>query len=393
MGSTTNEEAGSMRARTAGVLLVVAGIVLAASFAGADEQPAPYLLDAEDVLSVVVVNHPELSVDALMVLSDGTIDYPLVGKVAARGLTPDQLQDRIAEGLRKELKNPKVTVAVKIPRPRRVYVNGEVGKAGIVEWKPGWRISEAIAAAGGLVARPDLAEAKIFRVGHDPIVVDLAAVYVQAEPGANVPVLVEDSITVYSRTLRIYVTGQVRQPGYFYIPIGTGIREAIATAGGLSEKAAPTRAYIQRGTQQIPVDLHRLIEQADASADVPLQANDVLHVPEARDFIAVFGHVTNPGYYPLNEVDRLTVARAIGVAGGSDANAKLTDVILVRAEQGATKTQTVNVRAILEQGQVQRDIVLKPGDIIVVSGKERKTTRNILSQLYGLGALRVLIGF
>jgi len=387
--------AGPMIVRTTRIALIVTAVGLALLCAAASAQQAaePYLLGAEDVLQVVVVDHPELSVDALPVLSDGTVDYPLAGRIAAAGLTPDQLQAKIVEGLKKELKNPKVTVLVKVPRPRRVYVNGEVGKPGIVEWKPGWRITEAIAAAGGIVGRPDLAEAKIFRVGQDPIVVDLTAVYVRAEAAANALVLPEDSITVSSRTYRIYVNGQVKQPGPYEVPIGEGVRQAVAMAGGLTDKAAPTRAYVQRGEQQMPVDLHRLMEKGDTTADFPVKAGDVLHVPEGRDFVAVFGHVTNPGYYPLNEVDKLTVARAIGVAGGSDKDAKLTEVILVRGEQGATRTQVVNVRAILETGQVQRDVVLRPGDIVVVSGKTRKTTRNILSELYGVGALRALLAF
>jgi len=382
-----------MRERGMRIAAIMITAALLSAGAAAQQAAEPYLLAAEDVLQVVVVDHPELSMDALPVLSDGTVDYPLSGRIMAAGLTPDQLQAKITESLRKELKNPKVTVLVKIPRPRRVYVNGQVGKPGIVEWKPGWRISEAIAAAGGILVRPELAEAKIFRVGQNTVVVDLTALYVRAEAEANVPVLPEDSITVSSRTYRVYVNGQVKLPGPYEVPIGEGVWQAIAMAGGLGDKAASTRAYIQRGEQQIPVDLHDLMEKANVTADFPLKAGDVLYVPEARDFVAVFGHVTTPGYYPLNEVDKLTVARAIGVAGGSDKDAKLTDVLLVRAEQGATKTQVVNVRAVLEKGEVQRDVVLRPGDIVVVSGKTRQTTRNILSQLYGVGALRVLIGF
>lgn len=367
--------------------LLLAVVILSAPLS-AEEQ---YLLDSEDVLQVVVLNHPELSVDSLTVLADGSIDYPIVGHVMARGLTPAQLERTITEGMKKELRNPKVTVIVKVPRQRRIYVSGGVGQAGIVDWKEGWRLSEAIAAAGGLKIMPELAVATVLRVGQDPIVINLDKVYVEADPKANIPVLPGDSISIHSRTHRIYVTGQVNAPGGYDLPIGKGVREAVALAGGLKDTAAPTRAYVQRGGTKIGVDLHRLLELGDESQNLALQEGDNLHVPEGRDHVAILGHVNRPGFYPLVETERLTVAQLVARAGGGDRDAKLHEVTLQRAKGGAITTMVVDVRAIVERGELQRDVVLEPSDIVLVPGRRRRTPRNVLADLYGLGVLRSLL--
>jgi len=352
-----------------------------------------YALDSEDVLQVVVLNHPEISVDSLTVLADGYIDYPIAGRIMARGLTPAQLEQTITEGLKKELRNPKVTVIVKMPRPRRVYVSGGVGQAGIVDWKEGWRLSEAIAAAGGLKILPEMAGATILRVGQDPIVINLEDVYVKADPKANIPVFPGDSISIHSRTYQIFVTGQVNTPGSYELPIGKGVREAVALAGGLKQTAAPTRAYVQRGETKLPVDLHRLLELGDQSQDFALQDGDSLHVPESRDHVAILGHVISPGFYPLVETERMTVAQLVARAGGGDRDAKLHEVMLQRAKGGLVTTTVINVRAIIERGELQRDAVLEPSDIVLVPGKRRRTPRNMLGDLYGLGVLRSLLTF
>lgn len=349
-----------------------------------------YLLDSEDVLQITVLDHPELSLDTVTVMEDGSLLYPLMGRLVVRGLTAQQVQQKVADGLKKELREPRVTVVLKVPRRKRIYVDGAVGMPGVVDWKPGWRVSEAIAAAAGLKIRPEFARTTIFRVGQSPIRVDLEAIYLKNDQSANIPLMPGDGVTVLSYTFQIYVTGQVARPGACEVPVGSGLRQAIASAGGLLENAAGSRAYVMRAGEKIPVNLYKLLEQAAQETDFPLQPLDSIHVPESRDSIAVFGHVKNAGFYPMRDSEHLTVAQAVSRAGGTDRQANISGVFVNRAEDGKAIQITVDLKAIEEHGRIEKDIEVRPGDIILVPAKRKMTPATTLSDIYGLSVLRSL---
>jgi polysaccharide export outer membrane protein len=375
------------------VLFALVALTLVSASAWAQAVEEAYVLGPEDVIGVTVLRHPELSQAQVVVLEDGTIDYPIAGKIKAEGLTTAELAARIAEGLTTELRQPEVTVTVSRPRQQRIYVDGAVGQPGVLDWKPGWRVSHAIAAAGGLTLAPDRCKATLFRVGREAAAVDLAAVFVGQDPAADLALEPGDSLHVASNTISVYVTGEVSKPGAYEVLVGSTARHAIALAGGLKDTAAPEQAYVMRGTQNIAVDLYRVLEQGDTSADVLLAPGDVVHVPENRNKIAVFGHVAEPGYYGIRPTDHLTVTKAIAMAGGTTPTAGSSNISVVRQEQGRSVTIPVDLRAIVERAQVSRDVELQPGDIILVPQSGKRTTRSVLSDFYGLALLqRLFVG-
>jgi len=355
---------------------------------------APYTLGPEDVLAVNVLRHPELSLP-VTVLADGTINYPVVGQVQLAGLTTEQAAALLAAGLKKELLDPLVAVVVTTPRPRRIYVNGEVGKPGIYDWKEGWRLSEALAAAGGLTIKPELARASIFRTGAAPLEANLQDLYLAALPEANLPVQPEDTITVISQTYRIFVTGQVKVPGMYDLPMGAGVRQAVALAGGLTPVAAGSRSYVMRAGSKLLVNLVEVMERGNAAGDLEMQPGDTLHVPENRDSLAVFGHVNKPGYYPINDGTRITLAEAVSMAGGTDELANSQRVLLVRESTGGKPSlQAINLHAIMVEGKVEQNVLVQPSDIVFVTGKRPFRNSDLATAMSGVSLIRLLgLGF
>ncbi len=122
--------------------------VTACGFSLADP-PSAYRLGAEDVVTVSVLKHIEYSGDFL-VAPDGTIELPGAGKVLATEKTVAELQTEITTRLSDRLRAPEVTVTLHMPRMQRIYVVGLVKQPGIFDAKPTWRVTEALAAAGGL---------------------------------------------------------------------------------------------------------------------------------------------------------------------------------------------------------------------------------------------------
>lgn len=111
-------------------------------------QDPNYMIGAQDLLDISVWKEPEIS-RAVQVRPDGKISLPLLNDVQASGLTPMQLASVIATGLRKYMTDPQVTVIVTSINSQRVYILGEVGRAGAYPLLPNMTLLQALSSAGG----------------------------------------------------------------------------------------------------------------------------------------------------------------------------------------------------------------------------------------------------
>lgn len=121
----------------------------------------PYRLDSGDRVRITVFEQESLT-NSYGVDQSGHLAFPLVGAVAARGLTVQQLEARIAQQLRGGyIRDPDVSVEVEDYRP--VFVMGEVGSSGQYSFVPGMTVQKAVAMAGGFSARANQANADVTR--------------------------------------------------------------------------------------------------------------------------------------------------------------------------------------------------------------------------------------
>lgn len=88
-----------------------------------------YIIGAQDVVDISVWKEAELT-RSVPVRPDGKISMPLLNDVQAAGLTPTQLADQITTSLKKFVTDPQVTVIVTQINSQRVYILGEVNRAG-----------------------------------------------------------------------------------------------------------------------------------------------------------------------------------------------------------------------------------------------------------------------
>jgi polysaccharide biosynthesis/export protein len=109
-----------------------------------------YVIGAADDLDISVWKDPDLSARAVPVRPDGKIALPLLGDIAAQGLTPSQLAANITERLRKYMSDPRVNVSVSAVNSRRYYVLGEVMHTGAFPLVNNITVLQALSTAGGL---------------------------------------------------------------------------------------------------------------------------------------------------------------------------------------------------------------------------------------------------
>ncbi|HQZ02796.1 MAG TPA: polysaccharide biosynthesis/export family protein, partial [Thauera sp.] len=85
------------------------------------------------------------------------------------------------------------------------------------------------------------------------------------------------------RSKRVYVVGEVKQPGLQAInDIQMNMLEAINRAGGITEEADHGNVLLTRGGQTWRVDMQALYEDGDVSQNVPLQPGDIVNVPDRQ---------------------------------------------------------------------------------------------------------------
>jgi polysaccharide export outer membrane protein len=243
-----------------------------------------YTLGPGDSIEITVLGEPDLT-RTVSVRPDGRINLPLIGDVEAAGLTPTQLSERIATALRSYLKNPQVAVSVREFQRAFVYLVGQVMRPGAVEIQRGWTVLEVMGVAGGVTPRAAARRTTIIRRGTGQTLnIDLDRLLSKGDRTANVAVEPGDIIMVPTLQTRVLVLGSVRTPGAYDLDDGARLLDALASAGGTADRAGVNNiGVIRSGPDGRPavtsVDLNRIL-RGDATLNVPLQAEDVVYVPQ-----------------------------------------------------------------------------------------------------------------
>ena len=295
-----------------------------------------YRIGPNDVLEIEIEDAPELS-GARRVNANGTFLMPYLGRLAAKGKTPEDLAEVIAKGLdQRYIFNPRVSVVVKQYNSRSFFIQGSVRNPGVYQIEGRPTLLELLTMAGGL-AQDHSASAFIIRklkknnVGGSaedtsvteevrekaapaqrPRYSQAAPVKHATEPDetgkqSDLPqytlfktnlmgllrgnfsqnfFLEPGDIVNIPQTDVFFVAGEVSAPGSFALKEGTSLRQAIALAQGTNFKAAPNRTVIFRENpetgqrQEIQVDLSAVM--SGKAGDQPILANDIIIVPNSK---------------------------------------------------------------------------------------------------------------
>jgi polysaccharide export outer membrane protein len=177
--------------------VLAAGEVTSQPAKAATDDPN-YSIAPEDVLTIDVWKEPEIS-RTVPVRRDGKISLPLLNDLQAAGLTPTQLGAEIVEKLRATIVHPQVTVIVAQMSGLRIYILGQVTRAGAYPLVPEMTVMQALSIAGGFtpyanlkkiyVMRSENGASKIFPMNYKEVVSG-------RKPQQNIPLKPGDTIVV-----------------------------------------------------------------------------------------------------------------------------------------------------------------------------------------------------
>lgn len=268
-----------------------------------------YLLGPDDVVTIHAPNAPDMSDKPLRVDADGELKLPMVGRIHAGGLTPEQLEAEITSRLKVYLEEPEVTVSITEFKSEPVSIVGAVAQPGVHQLEGQKTLVEMLASAGGLRqdAGPTVKITRRLEFGRIPLPgavddpthqfsvaeVNLKSVMEAKNPELNIPIRPHDLISVPHAEV-VYVIGEVGHQGA--LPLNEGdslsVMEAVSSSGGMLRTAATSHARILRPVPgrekrtEVAVDLKKIM--AGQSDDLPLLAGDILVVPGSTGKHAVY---------------------------------------------------------------------------------------------------------
>lgn len=168
------------------------------------------------------------------------------------------------------------------------------------------------------------------------------------------------------RSKRIFILGEVKNPGEYPLTGKTNLVEVLSLAGGPTKAAGsdvivirpknhrenPVSLQEAREDEIVNVNLRKLL-QGDTSQNVFLDPNDTIYIPH-EEYFYVFGEVKKPARYSMEK--ETTVLKAITTAGGVSERAAINKTRILREQEGAKIEIPVKMTDPLEP----EDIVMVP---------------------------------
>jgi polysaccharide export outer membrane protein len=289
-----------------------------------DASQYDYRVGRNDLLQVIVWDHPELSLQGtaagadagnpaagpaaaanpgtgIRVNNQGVLFFPFVGAMHVAGKTSEEIRDMLKAALSRYVQDPQVDVRVIGFRSKKVHISGEVAQPrDVAITDVPLRLLDAINLAGGTAVRtgavaggtlgttvkPDLEDIRIGRHGKE-ISLSLLDIYDRGQIEQNI--LLQDGDMIHVPTLdrkKIYVMGEVRIAGLTAFERGElTLASALQKSGGINQDTAEaTRVLVIRRGKTKPLVYYFNANEPDTlvlTTRFPLKPNDIVYVATA----------------------------------------------------------------------------------------------------------------
>jgi protein involved in polysaccharide export with SLBB domain len=236
-----------------------------------------YRIGVGDVLDIRLLNSSTPRSTLYTVIDGGLIDLPIAGgPIAVAGLTPDEVQTRIAV----ELKRRAVEEGSRVSVGVRQYASHGVVVTGLVS-NPGTKFLRREAVPLYVImaeaqARPDAGRVAIMRTGRAGLSMDLS------DPATlNIMIAPGDTINVTARPQEFYyIAGRINYPGQKIFQPGITLLQAILAAGGTTRQNSNTIEVSRKGPDGLLTTTKFSVKEIKAGKilDPKVQPDDLINV-------------------------------------------------------------------------------------------------------------------
>lgn len=183
------------------------------------------------------------------------------------------------------------------------------------------------------------------------------------------------------RSQRVYVVGEVKQPGIVPITdVPMTLVEAVNQAGGFTDQADRRSVTLTRGDTTRRIDLLALYENGDISQNAQLRHGDIVNVAD-RSFNKVFviGAVNRPGSQVL---DRHQVTLAEALSDAADIDQVSANPYQIYVLRGGDRPEIFHLASKSPEAMLLADrFVLRPRDVVYVDAADIIRWNRVVSNL------------
>ena len=222
------------------------GIVQTAQTPSPAAQPSPpnYQIGPQDELRITVFDADGLT-GVYRVGDDGFISFPLLGRISVGGMTLTETQERVRDMLKNGyIRDPQVRVDIQEYKSQSIFVSGEVRAPAEIRMTGGMTLLKALAQAGSPLSSAS-SELTIARQKKNAPAGASAADATDVmkvnwrdlQTGKANDVSLQDGDVIFvPKAQSFFIQGYVRNGGSYVLEPGTTVEQAIALAGGLTER-------------------------------------------------------------------------------------------------------------------------------------------------------------
>ncbi len=168
------------------------------------------------------------------------------------------------------------------------------------------------------------------------------------------------------RTIRVYIVGEVCQPGAFTLSSLSTVTNALFAAGGPLKLGSLRNIQLKRNNHTVgTVDLYDFLLRGDKTKDFQLQSGDTIFVPPIGPSVAVAGQIMRPAIYELAGPTR--IMDLIKMAGGLTPRSYMKRVQVIRARPNAGREVIdLDLSSNRGNGHGSREVILGSGDFVKI---------------------------
>jgi len=158
------------------------------------------------------------------------------------------------------------------------------------------------------------------------------------------------------RSQKMYVTGEIKQPGQQFITnVPLTLLDAINLGGGLTGEADWRNITLTRAGQSESISLYKLMQRGDLMQNRLMQSGDIIHVPRNdAQKVFVLGEVEKPAMLKIDRSGMTLTEALAGVGGIDELKADATGVFVLRSGQRDEQNQTF-LRSYQQKNQPQHE--------------------------------------
>ncbi|MCK5344135.1 MAG: SLBB domain-containing protein, partial [Candidatus Heimdallarchaeota archaeon] len=345
------------------------------TFAPVDNVPVgpDYIIGAGDNMIVYIWGKVVQETFNVTVDQDGKINLPKSGNIYVWGLPFTEAEKLIKNTLSEQYANLQISVTMGKLRTIKVFVLGDVEKAGAYTISALSTVFHAVYESGGPTKLGSMRSVKLIRNNEVVDIIDLYEFLLEGNKSRDYKLQSGDTVFVPSIGEVAGIAGNVKRPGIYELKDKVKVSDLLALGGGLTPIGYLQRVQLERIKNRqrrviIDLKLDSIDDLADSEKNIPVQDGDLVSIfsvlSQRYNFVSVEGNVLRPGDYEF--IPLMTVNDLIKQAGGVEIGTYLERAEVYRVKDNRSKEVIPVNLSMLLKGDEKEDLQLKEWDKLVV---------------------------